>query len=97
MHDEDERNPMNPALDERMRPCFACWSLASSSHSARLTGTSWSKPTVICVVAIGDGAQANVERAITNIGANMIWDRGGRCESRRCSNRIWRDEDTDAG
>src|SRR5260221_11482100 len=38
---------------------------------------------VICVVAIGEGAQATVERAITNIGANMVWleaggvDRGG--------------------
>ena len=32
---------------------------------------------VICVVAIGDGAQANVERAITNIGANMIWVEAG--------------------
>ena len=30
---------------------------------------------VICVVAIGEGAQASVERAITNIGANMIWSR----------------------
>ena len=27
---------------------------------------------VICVVAIGEGASASVERAITNIGANMI-------------------------
>src|SRR6266568_2876217 len=32
---------------------------------------------VICVVAIGEGAQANVERAITNIGANMIWVEAG--------------------
>ena len=32
---------------------------------------------VICVVAIGDGAQASVERAITNIGANMIWVEAG--------------------
>src|SRR3954471_21603316 len=32
---------------------------------------------VICVIAIGDGAQANVERAITNIGANMIWVEAG--------------------
>ena len=31
---------------------------------------------VICVVAIGEGAQASVERAITNIGANMIWEIG---------------------
>src|SRR5258708_13648997 len=27
---------------------------------------------VICVVAIGEGASASVQRAITNIGANMI-------------------------
>src|SRR5262245_5758962 len=32
---------------------------------------------VIFVVAIGEGAAANVERAITNIGANMIWVEAG--------------------
>jgi putative ABC transport system permease protein len=32
---------------------------------------------VICVVAIGEGAQASVEQAITNIGANMIWIEAG--------------------
>src|SRR5690242_14797205 len=32
---------------------------------------------VICVVAIGEGAAATVERAITNIGANMIWVEAG--------------------
>jgi putative ABC transport system permease protein len=32
---------------------------------------------VICVVAVGEGAQATVERAITNIGANMIWVEAG--------------------
>jgi putative ABC transport system permease protein len=32
---------------------------------------------VICVIAIGEGAQASVERAITNIGANMIWVEAG--------------------
>src|SRR5205823_5793561 len=32
---------------------------------------------VICVVAIGEGAQAGVERAIGNIGANMIWVEAG--------------------
>ena len=31
----------------------------------------------ICVIAIGEGAQASVERAITNIGANMIWVEAG--------------------
>jgi putative ABC transport system permease protein len=32
---------------------------------------------VICVVAIGEGASASIERAITNIGANMIWVEAG--------------------
>jgi putative ABC transport system permease protein len=32
---------------------------------------------VICVVAIGEGAQVTVERAITNIGANLIWIEAG--------------------
>jgi putative ABC transport system permease protein len=32
---------------------------------------------VICVVAVGEGAQLTVERAITNIGANMIWVEAG--------------------
>jgi putative ABC transport system permease protein len=32
---------------------------------------------VICVIAIGEGASASVERAITNIGANLIWVEAG--------------------
>ena len=32
---------------------------------------------VICVVAVGEGASARVEQAITNIGANMIWIEAG--------------------
>src|SRR5712692_9410633 len=32
---------------------------------------------VICVVAIGEGASATVQQAITNIGANMIWVEAG--------------------
>ena len=32
---------------------------------------------VICVVAIGEGASASIERAITNIGANMVWVEAG--------------------
>ena len=32
---------------------------------------------VICVIAIGEGASARVEQAITNIGANMIWVEAG--------------------
>src|SRR5207247_6746323 len=32
---------------------------------------------VICVVALGEGASASIEHAITNIGANMIWVEAG--------------------
>ena len=32
---------------------------------------------VICVVAIGEGASATVERAIANIGANLVWVEAG--------------------
>jgi putative ABC transport system permease protein len=32
---------------------------------------------VICVVAIGEGAQVSVERAISSIGVNMIWIEAG--------------------
>jgi putative ABC transport system permease protein len=32
---------------------------------------------VICVIAIGEGASASVERAITNLGANLIWVEAG--------------------
>src|SRR5262249_10240955 len=32
---------------------------------------------VICVVAIGEGASESIERAITNIGANMVWVEAG--------------------
>src|SRR2546422_2961205 len=32
---------------------------------------------VICVIAIGEGAEASVEQAITNIGAHMIWVEAG--------------------
>jgi len=32
---------------------------------------------VICVVAIGEGASASIEQAITSIGANMIWVEAG--------------------
>src|SRR5713101_3047681 len=32
---------------------------------------------VICVVAIGEGASARIEQAITNIGANLIWIEAG--------------------
>ena len=32
---------------------------------------------VICTVAIGEGASARIEQAITNIGANMVWIEAG--------------------
>jgi putative ABC transport system permease protein len=32
---------------------------------------------VICVVAIGEGASSSIDRAITNLGANMIWVEAG--------------------
>src|SRR5262245_2928155 len=32
---------------------------------------------VICVIAIGEGASARVEQAITSIGVNMIWVEAG--------------------
>jgi len=32
---------------------------------------------VVCTVAIGEGASARVEQAITNIGANMVWIEAG--------------------
>ena len=32
---------------------------------------------VICVVAVGEGAQTRIEQAITNIGVNMIWVEAG--------------------
>src|SRR6516165_429402 len=32
---------------------------------------------VICVVAIGEGAAASVDRAMTNLGANLIWVEAG--------------------
>src|SRR5205809_8019614 len=32
---------------------------------------------VICVVAVGEGASTAVERAIANIGANLVWVEAG--------------------
>jgi hypothetical protein len=59
---------------------------------------------VICVGAIGEGASATIERAIANIGANMVWVEAGGMNkngvrtgngqtstpSRRPSIRAWR-------
>jgi putative ABC transport system permease protein len=62
-----------------MIPRLALKALARNVTRTPLTmlGIVLSMAAVICVVAIGDGAQASVERAITNIGANMIWVEAG--------------------
>jgi putative ABC transport system permease protein len=60
-------------------PRFALKSLAQNALRTGLTmlGIIIGVGAVICVVAIGEGASASVERAITNIGANMIWVEAG--------------------
>src|SRR5437867_4689158 len=62
-----------------MIPRMALKSLAQNKLRTGLTmlGIIIGVGAVICVVAIGEGAQASVERAITNIGANMIWVEAG--------------------
>jgi len=62
-----------------MIPRMALKALAQNKMRTGLTmlGIIIGVGAVICVVAIGEGAQASVERAITNIGANMIWVEAG--------------------
>jgi putative ABC transport system permease protein len=62
-----------------MIPRLALKALARNAMRTSLTmlGIIIGVAAVICVVAIGDGAQASVEQAITNIGANMIWVEAG--------------------
>jgi putative ABC transport system permease protein len=62
-----------------MIPRLALTALARNAMRTSLTmlGIIIGVAAVICVVAIGDGAQARVEQAITNIGANMIWVEAG--------------------
>src|SRR2546429_7578355 len=62
-----------------MIPRMALKSLAQNKLRTGLTmlGIIIGVGAVICVVAIGEGAQAGVEQAITNIGANMIWVEAG--------------------
>ena len=62
-----------------MIPRFALKALAQNKLRTSLTmlGIIIGVGAVICVVAIGEGASASVERAITNIGANMIWVEAG--------------------
>lgn len=56
-----------------MIPRLAVKALARNATRTLLTmlGIVIGVAAVICVVAIGDGAQANVERAITNIGCRV--------------------------
>src|SRR6516162_11213879 len=60
-------------------PALALKALARNKLRSGLTslGLIIGVGAVICVVAIGEGASASVERAITNIGANMIWVEAG--------------------
>src|SRR5438128_9761473 len=62
-----------------MIPRMALKALAQNKMRTGLTmlGIIIGVGAVICVVAIGEGASASVERAITNIGANMIWVEAG--------------------
>jgi putative ABC transport system permease protein len=66
---------MNPV----MIPVMALKALAQNKLRTSLTmlGIIIGVGAVICVVAIGEGASASVARAITNIGANMIWVEAG--------------------
>ncbi len=66
---------MNPLLIPRL----ALKALAQNKLRTGLTmlGIIIGVGAVICVVAIGEGAAASVERAITNIGANMVWVEAG--------------------
>jgi putative ABC transport system permease protein len=66
---------MNPV----MIPLIALKALAQNKMRTSLTmlGIIIGVGAVICVVAIGEGASASVARAITNIGANMIWVEAG--------------------
>src|SRR5215472_18925995 len=62
-----------------MIPRFALKALAQNKLRTSLTalGIIIGVGAVICVVAIGEGASASIERAISNIGANMIWVEAG--------------------
>src|ERR671931_1423169 len=66
-------------MDLLMIPRLALKALSQNKLRTGLTmlGIIIGVGAVICVVAIGEGAAATVERAITNIGANMIWVEAG--------------------
>ena len=68
---------MNPFLIPRL----ALKALAQNAMRTSLTmlGIVIGVGAVICVIAIGEGASATIERAITNLGVNMVWvEAGGR-------------------
>src|SRR5258707_1162350 len=58
-------------------PKVAFKAIIQNSMRSALTALGISIGAVICVVAIGEGASARVEQAITNIGANMVWVEAG--------------------
>jgi len=60
-------------------PAMALKALARNKLRSSLTslGIIIGVSAVICVVAIGDGASLTIERAIANIGANMVWVEAG--------------------
>jgi putative ABC transport system permease protein len=62
-----------------MIPRLAVKALAQNALRTSLTmlGIIIGVGAVICVVAIGEGAAATIDRAITNLGANMIWVEAG--------------------
>src|SRR5712692_5584348 len=62
-----------------MIPRVALKAIAQNSMRSALTalGIIIGIGAVICTVAIGEGASARVEQAITNIGANMVWIEAG--------------------
>jgi putative ABC transport system permease protein len=66
---------MNPLLVPRV----ALKALIQNAMRSALTtlGIIIGVGAVICTVAIGEGASARVEQAITNIGANMVWVEAG--------------------
>jgi putative ABC transport system permease protein len=60
-------------------PAMALKALARNKLRSSLTalGIIIGVSAVICVVAIGEGASVTIERAIANIGANMVWVEAG--------------------
>src|SRR4029077_5786623 len=74
-HNRSPFGPMNLLLVPRV----AAKAVAQNSMRSALTalGIIIGVGAVICTVAIGEGASARVEQAITNIGANMVWIEAG--------------------